>query len=135
MDQETDFHQVLQPVSGNGAGREGKGKIETRYSAKERPSSITALKLIAKQGADEKSQLEEWNEDLLTKLPSEVAQLQRAHGEAMEAQYQEMEKQRVFFAVEIEASKGEIREMKGVRKKTWCKDQKLLNINQCRQSD
>lgn len=58
MDQELDCHQVLQPVSGNGAGRKGKGKIETSRSAKDRPTSITALKLIAKQGDDEKVQLE-----------------------------------------------------------------------------
>ena len=112
MDQELDCHQVLQPVSGNGTGRKGKGKIEARHSAKDRPTSITALKLIAKQGADEKAQLEEWKEDLMTKLTSEVAQLQRTYEEPMEAQYQEIEKQRVFFTVEIEALKEEIREMK-----------------------
>ena len=39
---------VLKAASG------GKSKIETRHSAKDRPSSIIALKLIAKQGADEK---------------------------------------------------------------------------------
>ena len=59
MDQELDCHQVLQPVSGNRAGRKGKGKIEARHGAKDRPTSITALKLIAKQKADEKAQLEE----------------------------------------------------------------------------
>lgn len=72
MDQELDCHQVLQPVSGNGAGRKGKGKIETCRNAKDRPTSITALKLIAKQGADEKAQLDEWKEDLMAKLTSEI---------------------------------------------------------------
>lgn len=112
MDQELDCNQILQPVCGNGAGRRGKGKIETRHSGKDRPTSITALKLIAKQGADEKAQLEEWKEDLMAKLASEVVQLQKAHEEAMEAQYQEIERQRVFFTIEIEALKEEIREMK-----------------------
>lgn len=41
----------------------GKGKVETRQSAKDRSTNITALKLIAKQGADEKAQLEQWKED------------------------------------------------------------------------
>lgn len=117
MDQELDCHQVLQLVSGNGAGRKGKGKIETRHSAKDRPTSITALKLIAKQGADKKAQLKEWKEDLMAKLTSEMVQLQKAHEEAMEAQYQEIDRQRVFFTVEIEALKEEIREMKRSEKK------------------
>lgn len=112
MDQEIDCHQVLQPVGGNGAGRKGKGKVEARHSAKDRPTSITALKLIAKQGANDKAQLEEWKEELMAKLTSEVVQLQKAHKEAMEAQYQEIKRQRVFFTVEIEALKEEIREMK-----------------------
>lgn len=50
---------------GNRSGNAGvlkaagnKGKLETRQSAKDRPASITALKLIAKQGADEKAELE-----------------------------------------------------------------------------
>lgn len=44
---------ILQPISGNGAGRKAKGKTETRHGGKERPSSITALKMIAKQETDE----------------------------------------------------------------------------------
>lgn len=107
MGSEMDKNQtmILQPVSGNGAGRKAKGKIETRLGTKERPSSITALKLIARQGADEKAQLEEWKNELMTKLASELAQLQQGHSEPMEAQYQEMERQRQFFVCEIEALK------------------------------
>ncbi|MCJ1349623.1 hypothetical protein MMC31_007864, partial [Peltigera leucophlebia] len=103
---------VLQPVSGNGAGRKAKGKADARHGGKERPSSITALKLIAKQGADEKAQLEEWKAELMTVLASEIKQLQEAHGEAVEAQFQEMEKQREHFVAEIEALKEELREVK-----------------------
>lgn len=58
---------VLRAASG------GKSKVETRHSAKDRPSSIIALKLIAKQGADKKEQLEQWKEDLVAKLTSEMA--------------------------------------------------------------
>ena len=65
-------------------GLVGRGKARSRRVIA--PSSITALKLIAKQGVDEKAQLEEWKEDFMTKLASEVAQLQRAHGEAIEVQ-------------------------------------------------
>lgn len=74
---ETDSNQasILQPVSSNGAGRKVKGKAETRHGGKERPSSITALKMIAKQGADERAQLEEWKAELMTVLGSEIAQL------------------------------------------------------------
>ncbi|MCJ1348776.1 hypothetical protein MMC31_007009 [Peltigera leucophlebia] len=75
---------ILQPVSGSGAGRKAKGKAEARHGGKERPSSITALKLIAKQGADEKAQLEEWKAELMAILASEIKQLQDAHGEAVE---------------------------------------------------
>ena len=92
---------ILQPVSGNGAGRKAKGKTETRHGGKERPSSITALKMIAKQETDEKPQLEDWK-----------AELMGAHGEAVEAQYQEMEKQRKYFTTEIEALQEESKGLK-----------------------
>lgn len=54
-DQEGDKNQrlTLQPISGNGIGRKVKGKAETRQGAKERSTNLTALKLIARQGADE----------------------------------------------------------------------------------
>ena len=96
---------VLKATGGVG----GKGKIETRQSAKDRTASITARKLIAKQGADEKAQLEQWKEDMVAKFTSEIAQLQN---EAVQAQYREMENQRVFFTLEIDALKKEVREMK-----------------------
>ena len=56
--QEVDDSQrsILQPVSGNG-GRKLKGRAETRHVAKEKSTNLAALKLIARQGADEKSQL------------------------------------------------------------------------------
>ncbi len=54
--QDVDEHQtsILQPVSGN-EGRKLKGKAEARHVAKERATNLTALRLIARQGA-----LEEW---------------------------------------------------------------------------
>lgn len=76
---------ILEPVSGNGEGRKTKSKAETHLAAKERPRSITALKLIAIQGADEKVQLEEWKKEVIIKLASDLAQLQKGHSEAMEA--------------------------------------------------
>lgn len=103
---------ILQPVSSNGAGRKAKGKPETRHGGKERPSSITALKMIAKQETDEKPELEDWKAELMGVLTSEIAQLKKAHGEAVEAQYQEMEKQRKYFTTEIEALKEESKELK-----------------------
>ena len=48
---------VLKATSGNAAKR--KGKAEMRHGAKERSTSLTALKMIARQGANEKSQLED----------------------------------------------------------------------------
>ena len=76
---------ILQSVSGNRAGRKAKSKRETRHCGKEQPSSIIALKMIAKQGADEKAQLEECKAELMTTLASVIDQLQKAHGEAVEA--------------------------------------------------
>ena len=72
-------------MSGNGAGRKTKSKAETRLGAKERPRRITALKLITRQGADEKVELEEWKKGVIIKLASDLAQLQKGHIEAMEA--------------------------------------------------
>lgn len=68
--------KIRQAVVGNRSGHAEifkaaggvKGKIETRQTAKDRPTSITALKLIAKQGADEKAQLEQWEEGFVVKL-------------------------------------------------------------------
>ncbi len=82
---------VLKATSGNAAKR--KAKTETRHGTKG-STSLTALKMIAKQGADEKSQLEEWKADLLHKLTGEIAQIHKAHDIAMEAQREEMEGQR-----------------------------------------
>ena len=90
----------------------GKGKLETRQSAKDRPASITALKLIPKQGADEKAELEQWKEDFLARIACEMTQLRETHKETMQAQYREMENQRVSFTIEIEALKKEIKELK-----------------------
>lgn len=59
QEEERNQSLILQPVSENGAGKKGKGKIETRHGGKERPTNMSALKLIARQGADEKAQLEE----------------------------------------------------------------------------
>ncbi len=74
IDREMELNQatILQPVSGNRAGRKAKAKIETRQGGKERLGNITALNLIAKQGADEKAQLEEWKANLMAKFASEL---------------------------------------------------------------
>ena len=50
--------------------------------------------MIARQGADEKSQLEEWKNNLLQNLTKEIAQIHKAHNNAMEGQREEMERQR-----------------------------------------
>lgn len=84
-----------------------KGKAEARHATKE---NLTALRLIARQGA-EKSQLEEWKADLLHSLTSEIAQIHKAHGDAMEAQREEMERQREQFQFEIEMLGGRIRDL------------------------
>ena len=68
--------------------------------------------MIAKQGADEKAQLEQWKEDLVSKLTYEMAQLRKAHEETTQAQYREMENQRISFTSEIEVLKKEVREIK-----------------------
>ena len=59
QDADDSQRSILQPVSGSG-GRKMEGKAETRHGAKERLIDLTALRLIARQGANEKSQLDEW---------------------------------------------------------------------------
>ena len=110
--QEVDDSQrsILQPVSGNG-GRKLKGRAETRHVAKEKSTNLAALKLIARQGADEKSQLEEWKTDLLSNLTAEIAQIHKVHEDAMEAQREEIERQREQFQFEIETLGERIREL------------------------
>lgn len=110
--QEVDESQrsILQSVSGNG-GRKMRGKVETRHGAKERLTSLAALKLIARKGADEKSHLEEWKTDLLSSLTAEISQIHKAYEDAMEAQRDEMEKQREQFQFEIEMLGERIREL------------------------
>ncbi len=86
---------VLKPISGNAAI--GKAKAETRHGAKEKSINMTALKMIARQGADEKLQLEDWKTGLLNRLISEIAQIHKAHNIAIELQCEEMENQREQF--------------------------------------
>ena len=111
--QEVDDSQelILQPVSGNGR-KKLKEKAETRHVAKEKSTNLAALKLIARQGADEKSQLEEWKTDLLGNLTAEIAQIHKVHKDAMEAQREEIEKQRKRFQFEIETLRERIWELK-----------------------
>lgn len=71
-------------MSANGAGIKGKWKIETRHSAKQRPSSIPALRMIAKRGADEKAQLEQWKIELMTILASKIAAESEQHAPGTE---------------------------------------------------
>ncbi len=108
--------EVLKATSGNAAKR--KAKAETRHGAKERSTGLTALKMIAKQGADEKSQLEEWKTDLLNKLTSEIAQIHKAHNFAMEAQREEMENQREQFQFEIHVLGERVRELEMEKKES-----------------
>ena len=137
IDREMELHQatILQPVSGNGAGRKAKTRTETRHGGKERLGNLTTLKLIAKQGADEKAQLEEWKADLTAKLASELVQVQIMHDEAMEASYQEMTKQRERFTLEIEALKEMLKETKEDKARNTRQDVEknkkgLMNANQ-----
>ena len=75
---------ILQPVTGNSKSRKTKGKAETRRGVKVRSTNLTALKMIARQGADEKSQLEEWKAGLMNDRATEISQLHKMHEEAME---------------------------------------------------
>ena len=89
---------ILQPVVGNSKSRKMKGKMETRHGVKKRATSMIALKMIARQGADEKLQLEEWKTGLMDSLTAEISQLHsKMHEEAIEIQRKEMEKQREHF--------------------------------------
>ena len=83
---------ILKATSGNAAIR--KAKAETRHGAKDRPTNLTALRMIARQGADEKSQLEEWKAELLNDLTSEIAQIHKVHNDAMKVQREEIKRQR-----------------------------------------
>ena len=112
---------VLKATSGNATKR--KAKTETRHSTKG-STSLTTLKMIAKQGADEKSQLEEWKADLLHKLTGEIAQIHKAHDIAIEAQREEMEGQRGQFQFEIHVLGERIRALElekegSPQRQTW----------------
>lgn len=84
---------------------------QDRWESKERSRNLTALRLIAQQGVDEKSQLKEWKADPLSNLTSEIAQIYKAHDDVMEAQREEMERQRKQFQFEIEMLGESIREL------------------------
>ena len=91
QDEDDSQRSILQLVSGNG-GRKMIEKAETRHGAKERATNLTALRRIARQGAGEKSQLEEWKADLLHNLTNEIAQIHKVHDDAIEAQREEIER-------------------------------------------
>ena len=111
QEEEKNQSVILQPVSGNGAGRKGKGKIKTCQGGKERATNMSALKLIARQGADEKAQPGEWKASLMESLTRNITQLQKSHKEAIEAQREEMERKRKQFQFEIEMLGERIREL------------------------
>lgn len=123
---------VLKAISGNAA--KWKAKAETRHSAKERSTSLAALKMIARQGADEKSQLEEWKTELLNKLTSEIAQIHEAHNIAMEAQREEIENQREQFQFEIQVLGERIRELEmekeGSAQGRTCRSRSVVGLAQ-----
>lgn len=102
---------ILQPVSGNGAGRKGKGKAGARHGGKGRPANVSALKLIARQGAGGKAQLGGWKGIVMGGLADGIAQIQKLHEEAMEAQRGEMERQREHFQVIVESLEERIQEL------------------------
>lgn len=124
---------ILQPVRENGAGRKGKGKIEARHGGKERPANVSALKLTAGQGADEKAQLEEWKDIVMGGLTNEIAQIQKSHEEAMETQREEMERKREHFQVIVESLEERIqeleREKEGPRQDTMETDRAPPNLH------
>ena len=101
--QEVDNSQksILQSVSGND-GKKLKRKAETRHVAKEKSTNLAALKLIARQGVDEKSELEKWKIDLISNLIAKITQIHKVHKDAIEAQWEEIERQRKRFQFEIE---------------------------------
>lgn len=116
--QEVDESQrsILQPVNRNG-GRKMKEKVETCHSVKEKSTSLAALKLIAQKRVDEKSQLEKQKTDLLNNLTVEINQIHKAHKDAMEAQPEEMERQRKQFQFEIEMLEERILELEKDKKR------------------
>lgn len=102
-------HGVLKATSGNAV--KWKTKAEMRHGARERSTSLATLKIIAKQGADEKSQLEEWKNDRLQNLTKEIAQIHKAHNNAMEKQRGEIERQWEEFHFQIHVLGERIREL------------------------
>ena len=82
---------VLKTTSGNVAKQ--KSKTETRHSTKG-STSLTALKMIAKQGTDEKSLLELWKTDLLDKLTTKIARIYKIDNIVMEARRKEIKGQK-----------------------------------------
>lgn len=90
---------VLKTTSGNAA--KWNGKAETRLGIKVRSTNLATLKMIARQRADEKLQLEEQKTDLLHNLTKKIAQIHKANNIVIEAQHEEMERQREQFQFEI----------------------------------
>lgn len=76
---------------------------------------MTALKMIARQGADENSHLEECKAGPMNDLATEISQLHKMHEEAMEVQREEMEKQRDHFQLEIKMLEDKIKELEEKR--------------------
>lgn len=105
---------ILKASSGNSAKR--KTRAETRHSTKER-TNLTALKLITRKGADEKSQLEEWKTELLNNLTAEITKIHKVHRHAMKTQREELENQREQFQFEIDILRERIRELEIDEKK------------------
>lgn len=68
--------------------------------------------MIAKQGADKKSLLEEWKTNLLDKLTSEIAQIYKVYNIAMETQHEEMEgqKKQLQFVICVLGEKSQVLE-------------------------
>ncbi len=116
QDADDDQRPVLQLVNGNG-GRKLKGRAETRHGVKERSTNLAALRMIAREGA-EKSQLEEWKADLLNNLTNEIAQIHKTHDDLIEAQCEEIERQREQFQFEIEILRERILDLEREKEET-----------------
>lgn len=75
--------RVLKFISENAVIQ--KAKAETCHNMKDQSSNWIALRMIAQQGADEKSQLENWKAVILDSLTKEIAQIDRVHNNTIEA--------------------------------------------------
>ena len=80
---------VLKATKANAA--KWKSKTGTSHSVK-KSTSLNMLKMIARQEANKKSQLEEWKTKLLHNLTNEIAKIHNMHNNVIKAQRDEIER-------------------------------------------